>query len=137
MAEKKNNVLELNGIRLTNCRSDIWNYFLKKKTALTFPELEKALKKHDRTTVFRNLVFFDEQGLIHKFNDAQGIVKYALCKADCAGHQHQDNHIHFTCDSCHSTYCLNEKHSPKITVPKKYKLETYSITASGLCDNCQ
>lgn len=137
MSLNKNSSLESVGIRATPCRRDMMDYFAKHKYAISFPQLEKALRKHDRTSVYRNLVFFEEQGLVHKLNDASGILKYALCREACIGHEHTDNHIHFTCSSCSHTYCLNEKHTPKVKVPKKYSLESYTIVAKGICDLCK
>jgi|LakMenE18May11ns_1017448.scaffolds.fasta_scaffold9957781_2 Fur family ferric uptake transcriptional regulator len=137
MATNTISILEEHGIRSTPCRKDMMNYFAKYKHAVSFPELEKALSKHDRTSVYRNIVFFEEQGFIHKLNDASGIVKYALCKESCFGHKHEDNHIHFTCFRCDHTFCLNDKHTPKIKVPKKFNLESYTIVAKGICDACK
>lgn len=130
-------IFEKQGIRSTTCRIDLVNYFTKNKFAISFPQLEKALKKHDRTSVYRNLIFFEEQGVVHKLYDADGILKYALCKDNCAEHLHHDNHMHLTCNKCKHTYCLNEKHTPKIKSPKKVVIKSVAITARGLCENCK
>ena len=137
MATSVLKTFENHRIRATKCRTDILNYFSKNNFAISFPQLEKALSKHDRTSVYRNLLYFEEQGLIHKLSDAEGIIKYALCNDSCSDHQHQDSHIHFTCTSCTNTFCLTNKEMPSIQVPKKYKLESYSIIAKGLCENCK
>lgn len=129
-------ILDQHQIRKTACRKDMLSHFYKKKHAISFPQLEKALKMHDRTSVFRNLIFFEEMGFVHKLSDSEGVVKYALCEEKCFGHQHTDEHIHFTCTTCNNTFCLDEKKLPEIRMPKGFFLESFSIIAKGICDNC-
>jgi Fur family ferric uptake transcriptional regulator len=111
-------------------------YFYEKNHAISFPELEKALHLHDRTSVFRNLVYFEEMGFLHKLNDSEGIVKYALCEEKCFGHLHKDEHVHFTCTKCNNTFCLEEKKLPEIKLPKGFFMDSFSIIAKGICVGC-
>ena len=136
MSKNIDALLDQHQIRKTACRKDMLSHFYKKKYAISFPQLEKALKTHDRTSVFRNLIFFEEMGFIHKLSDSEGVVKYALCEEKCFGHQHTDEHIHFTCTNCNNTFCLDEKKLPEIRMPKGFFLESFSIIAKGICDKC-
>jgi len=137
MSKNIEELLEAHQIRKTSCRKDLLSFFYKKKHAISFPELEKALKTHDRTSVFRNLVYLEEMGFLHKLNDSEGVVKYALCEEKCFGHLHKDEHIHFTCIQCNHTFCLEENKLPQIKLEKGFLLQSFSIIAKGICKNCQ
>lgn len=136
MPKNLNQLLERHHIRKTECRKDMLTYFYEKNHAISFPELEKALHLHDRTSVFRNLVYFEEMGFLHKLNDSEGIVKYALCEEKCFGHLHKDEHVHFTCTKCNNTFCLEEKKLPEIKLPKGFFMDSFSIIAKGICVEC-
>jgi len=128
--------LKAHHIRSTDCRRDMLDFFYKKGNAISYPQLEKAMKQHDRTTIFRNLLFFEEHGFIHKLSDGEGVLKYALCEEKCFGHAHKDEHLHFTCSTCHETYCLEEVKLPAIKVPDGFSLASVAVVAKGVCKNC-
>lgn len=137
MAFNSDMILKSHQIRSTDCRRDILSYFAKKGYAISFPQLEKALKQHDRTSIFRNIIFFEENGFIHKLNDAEGIIKYALCEEKCFGHvHHHEEHIHFTCSKCHQTFCLEEVKLPKLKMPDGFHLDGITLNAKGICKIC-
>ncbi|MCC9167760.1 Fur family transcriptional regulator [Pontibacter harenae] len=130
-------ILEKYGLRKTNCRLDVLQLLLSKKHALAHADIEEALgDRYDRVTLYRTLYTFEEKGLLHGINDSSGAAKYALCHESCDEHQHQDNHIHFSCTTCGQTYCINEVQIPKIQLPKGYKAASLQFTAQGICKNC-
>lgn len=88
----------------------------------------------DRVTVYRILDRLIADDVIHKFVDLSGVAHYAMCNT-CEEHNHQHNHVHFTCTSCTSVVCLDDV-EPKLSVPSGYKIKEASFTLSGLCPQC-
>jgi len=91
----------------------------------------------DRITLYRTLKAFEEKGIIHKIEDGSGISKFALCIDDCNEDHHHDEHVHFHCNDCGDTFCVEEVEVPYVQAPKKHKVKTMSIILNGTCENCQ
>lgn len=70
--------------------------------------------------VYRTLQSFVEKGLIHLIPTTDNAIKYALCKDDCEAGHHHDNHVHFVCDECGKTTCLDEVTIPSVKLPKGF-----------------
>lgn len=131
-------LLENHQIRRTEIRIAILEVFLDKKYALSQPEIEEIIdKKFDRVTIYRTLNSFENQGLVHKVLDTSGVSKYALCHADCGSHKHSDKHIHFSCQVCKNTYCLENIPIPNIELPENYEFTSMSFLAEGICKHCK
>src|SRR5262249_16711864 len=115
MEQEKGPVIELlrqHDLRITGCRKDILELFMHSQAALSQPEVEKEFgDEHDRVTIYRTLASFMEKGLLHKVPDDAGAARYALCSG-CREHEHHDSHIHFKCQACGSTHCLDEIQFP-------------------------
>jgi len=77
-----------------------------------------------------------EKGIIHTIPTADNTIKYALCKDDCAEGHHHDNHIHFVCEICGVTTCMDEIHVPTINLPKGYRTNQINMVVNGVCKNC-
>src|SRR6266567_4265765 len=108
MTEKKiESVLKQNGLSVTSSRRKILQLFLDKAGALAHGDIEKkAGERFDRVTIYRTLQTFVDKGIIHTIPTADNSVRYALCKDECSEGHHHDNHVHFICDDCGTTYCL-------------------------------
>ena len=113
------------------------DYFFERGHAVSFPQIEKDLPGHDRSSLFRNLLFFEENGFLHKLTDALGVTKYALCEENCFGHVHNHlEHMHFTCDKCSETFCLDQVKVKRIEMPAGYEAREMVLLAKGVCVNC-
>lgn len=131
------NLLNTHQVRKTKIRLEILDFFLSRKYALSHAEIEESIdKSHDRVTIYRTLKSFEEQGLIHKVLDDSGTAKYALC-ASCVSHQHNDTHVHFNCEACGHTFCLEEIPIPTIKLPTDYQLIGYNFLVQGICKDCK
>lgn len=130
--------LKEHGIRKTQFRIELLALFMETDHALSHQEItDKLPPNQDRVTIYRALNSFVEKGLIHKVPDVQGTAaKYALCQHDCSAESHEDDHIHFVCHRCEQTFCLDEVHIPKITLPEGYKKEHSDFTIHGVCASC-
>jgi Fur family ferric uptake transcriptional regulator len=135
--EQVSQVLKRFGLRRTPTRSRILDLYLGQDHALAHKDIETTLSQEfDRVTIYRTLHAFEEKGLIHKVHDGSASVKYALCGHECHEENHNHNHIHFTCNNCDKTFCVDEVNVPKINLPPKFKTENVYLYAKGLCDNC-
>jgi Fur family ferric uptake transcriptional regulator len=44
--------------------------------------------------------------------------------------------VHFYCERCHRTFCINEMPIPPILLPEGYRLHSINYMAKGLCPQC-
>ena len=132
-------LLQLHQLRLTSNRAEILDMFVSNKTALSQPDIEKALKEScDRVTIYRTLNTFLEKGLIHKVPDDTGLMKYAICHSDCdAETYHHHEHPHFKCEKCGNTECLEDIKVSLPALPGSYKLKETNILMQGICPACK
>ncbi len=130
-------ILKDNNLRVTGCRRDVLATFLNRKVALSHSDLEEALKESfDRVTIYRTLKTFLDSDLIHKVLDDSGSTKYALCNHDKNEPHHEHEHVHFKCEVCGKTNCIEEVSLPKITLPKGYVSKEMSLLVFGICKKC-
>jgi Fur family ferric uptake transcriptional regulator len=131
-------ILKKAGLKATPIRSAVLDILIKSNHALHQNFIESKLENLDIITLYRTLKSFEEKGLVHKITDTNAVVKYASCKPTCLEHHHHyDNHIHFECESCKNTFCLEESEVPHLTIPEKYKVTSVNITMKGKCEKCQ
>ncbi len=130
-------LLQDQGLSMTNCRKDVLNQFVDTGTALSFQDIEVALlKSYDRVTIYRTLKAFAEKGIIHKVINDSGNIKYALCKEECHDTKHNHEHLHFQCIKCEQTNCIDEIKIPKIELPKGYTFIKSDLLIKGVCKHC-
>lgn len=137
MQETIQNILKKNLLSITGSRVKILELFLAQNGALAHGDIEKRTgEKFDRVTVYRTLQVFLNKGIIHSIPTADNSVLYALCKDDCAEGHHHDNHVHFLCDNCGSTICMDEVTVPEIKLPNGYEMRQVEMVVSGRCREC-
>ena len=138
MSEAIKDLLKKNHMSVTDSRLQILNMFYHAPGALAHADIEKkASDKIDRVTIYRTLQTFEEKGIIHTIPTADNSVKYALCKDQCAEGHHHDNHVHFVCEQCENTVCLDEVTIPEISLPKGYEAKQVEVIVSGICKECK
>lgn len=130
-------VLKQNGLSTTESRKAIMQLFLESKGALEHSVIEKKTKdQFDRVTIYRTLQTFQKNGLIHTVPSSDSVVKYALCKHDCGEGHHHDDHVHFICDTCGITYCLESITVPEVKLPKGFSMSDINVLVNGVCKSC-
>ncbi len=123
-------------LRITDCRMDVLEYFQQQKKALSFRDLEYKFQEYDRVTLYRTLHSFEENGLLHKIPGDSGSAVYGLCN-DCGVEAHHHNHMHFKCDTCGTTECIDVPvEIPTISLPKNYKMTDMDVIVNGICNHC-
>lgn len=88
----------------------------------------------DRVTIYRVLERIVKEGLAHKILNTDGVVKFAYCNRHLS--EYTQNHIHFSCQKCHSVYCLPGV-VPSFNLPMGYKIEEANFIVSGCCVHCR
>lgn len=132
------NILKKSGLSITETRKKILEAFQGNATALAHHDIEKSAgEKFDRVTVYRTLQTFVEKGILHTIPTADNAVLYALCKDDCTTGHHHDNHVHFICDNCNKTFCLDSVVTPEVKLPTGFQPQVIDVVVTGICDQCK
>jgi Fur family ferric uptake transcriptional regulator len=129
-------LLRKHHLKRTEPRLRVLSMLADKNVATSQPDLESVIADVDRVTLYRILSAFEEKGIIHKVFDLNGTANYALCSSSCEEHQHHDEHLHFNCTICKNVYCLDDLDLPELVLPKGFKLEGFSFSATGICPKC-
>ncbi len=125
-------------LRHTDCRQEVLQAFTTSATALSHSDLESKIDdKYDRVTIYRTLKVFVEKGIIHRILEADGGSRYALCQNECSSETHSHDHVHFKCNICGDTTCINSVHIPAISLPAGYQRQEINLLIEGSCPNCQ
>ncbi len=136
--ESVDSILRKNQLSITGSRKSILELFLGSDGALAHADIEKRTgEKFDRVTVYRTLQSFMEKGIIHTIPTSDNSIRYALCKDDCTEGHHHDNHVHFLCNDCGKTICLDTVTVPDVKLPKGFKPLERQMIVSGICGDCQ
>lgn len=131
-------ILKKNQLSVTSSRERILQLFLEQEGALAHGDIERrAGEKFDRVTVYRTLQVFVEKGIVHTIPTADNSILYALCKDNCEAGHHHDHHVHFECDHCGTTYCLDDVVTPDIKLPVGYSSEQIDVVVKGRCKACR
>lgn len=131
-------ILKKNSLSITDSRQKILELFLESSGALAHADIEKKTgESFDRVTIYRTLQSFVEKGLIHLIPTTDNSIKYALCKEECQAGHHHDNHVHFVCDECDKTICLDEVIIPAVKLPKGFTPQYAEMMVTGICGDCK
>ncbi|WP_245975119.1 Fur family transcriptional regulator [Deminuibacter soli] len=132
-----NETLRKNQLSVTDSRKKILELFLQTQGALAHSDVEKQTGTlFDRVTIYRTLQTFVEKGIIHTIPTADNSVKYALCIDECTEGHHHDNHVHFVCDECNTTFCLTHVQIPSVKLPGGFTGKQTDVIISGICSRC-
>ena len=131
--------LRTHGLWVTAIRVGVLRALERRGFAVSQPELEQELgERCDRVTLYRTLHTLCEHGLLHRIVDDKGTSRYAPCRDECAATDwHFHTHLHFYCEICRHTRCLEET---EITLPPLtggFKIHNLQFSASGVCGDCR
>lgn len=140
-SEETEQYLQAHGIRPTAVRILVWRKVSRKHQAFTLSDIEEMLPEMDRSSIFRALRLFTEQKLLHEIDDGSGSCKYCLCRC----HEHDDEkdthihrgHVHFSCQRCGKTFCLEDQPIPQVNLPHGFVMEESEYIIKGVCPDCR
>ncbi|MEY3432848.1 MAG: hypothetical protein RL131_784 [Bacteroidota bacterium] len=137
--KQSDQILKNSSLSVTGGRKRILDIFLTSSNALAHQDIEALCSdQYDRVTIYRTLQTFLDKGIIHNIPSTDNITRYALCNDACisSGHHH-DNHVHFKCDQCGKTLCLDEVSIPDVKLPKGYSMHEINMVVNGICKTCK
>ncbi len=131
-------LLQGRGFRMTSVRKFLLETFRDSRKPISAGDLIALLKKAkldcNRTTVYRELTFLQEQSIIKSVDFGDGAKRF-----EAAGGAH---HHHFVCTHCGLVLDINLKNdleSEEFNLEKTHgvKIASHSLEFFGLCKNCQ
>lgn len=128
-------LLESHGVKTTPNRLIVAGALLAGERPLSLMELEDRIGTIDKSGIFRSLTLFKEHHLIHIIEDGGDGTRYELCLSHNP-ELDEDTHIHFFCERCHRTFCLENLHIPPVTLPEGYSATTANYLVKGICPQC-
>jgi len=138
MEKNADDILKHRQLSVTDSRKKILNLFLHGNGALSHGDIEKKVgEKFDRVTIYRILQVFVDKGIIHSIPTADNSIQYALCRDECSSGHHHDNHVHFVCNHCGNTVCLEDIMVPAVKLPKGFTSSQVEMIVSGVCKDCR
>jgi len=129
--------LKKNGHRITSARRNVIASFSSGCNPVTAQEVHVQLRKKgfspNVTTVYRELQFLTEQGLLRTIQFDDGVARYEL--AD--GHHHH----HLVCIRCKAVDEIEMDHDidsleQQIAKQKNFAVQRHSLEFYGLCSKC-
>lgn len=123
-------------IHPTAMRLRVVDFLVQCKAAVSLSDLEYHFSRSDRTTLYRTLKTFQENGLVHQIHDESGSTKYALCAEDCTCSYPDDIHVHFYCSACENTFCFQHLKIPKFDLPDHFTPSHGNFVLTGHCPAC-
>lgn len=127
--------LEKKGIKPTTNRILILKALVHEQRPMSLGDIEESLVTLDKSSIFRVLSLFMQHDVVHAFEDGRGILNYELChrEGEC---NHHDSHIHFYCEKCKHSFCMEDIHIPSFDLPQGYIPHSVSFVIKGICPNC-
>ncbi|MCF0244615.1 MAG: transcriptional repressor [Bacteroidaceae bacterium] len=124
------------GVKPTANRILILKEMLRDPAPANLADIERRLPLMDKSSIFRTLTLFLENDVVHAFQDGRGTLCYELCEYEgkC---EHNDTHIHFFCEQCKQTYCLQHINLNNIPLPEGFLPFSASFVIKGICEKCR
>lgn len=128
--------LEDKGIKPTSNRILVFKTLACETQPMSLSYLERRMVTMDKSSIFRTLTLFLEHDVVHAFEDGRGILNYELCEEDgkC---DHHDGHIHFYCESCQRSFCMEDIRIPSFELPVGFYPHSVSFVIKGECPECR
>lgn len=132
------NKIRSKGHRITRVRGLVAELFINSSEPLTAQDLISGLHamemKVNKTTVYRELTFLLNNGIVKAVDFGDGTKRYEL-----AGDEH---HHHLICINCKKVEDVDlnmdlDKEEAKIAKEKNFKILNHSLEFFGLCSSCQ
>ncbi|MBR1416054.1 MAG: transcriptional repressor [Prevotella sp.] len=129
-------LLSEHGIKPTANRIVVVRTLALSARPLTMAELEERILSIDKSGIFRTVTLFREHHLVHAVEDGIGALRYELCHSH-GGDEDDDLHVHFFCERCQRTFCLDGVPVPQVAVPPGYLVTSASHLVRGVCPDCE
>lgn len=122
-------------VKPTAIRIMIYKLMHEASGPLSLLDLENELDTVDKSTIFRTLMLFLSNHVVHAIEDGSGSIKYEICSNSC-NCSIDDMHTHFYCESCHRTFCFKNINIPLVNMPDGFKMNSINYIIKGYCPEC-
>ncbi len=129
-------ILRQHEIRPTAVRILLLETMERFENTFSLADLETEADTLDKSSIFRTLALFAQHHLLHVIEDGSGATKYCLCHNDHAC-RIEEMHVHFHCEICGKTFCLDNVHVPVIRYPEGYEVREINYLIKGRCPACR
>jgi Fe2+ or Zn2+ uptake regulation protein len=129
--------LRTKGFRITRGRIALLRFALASKGPFSAPEIHKRFTKKglqsNLVTIYRELQFLSDQGIVNELVFIDGVKRYEL---RAATHRH-----HLICTSCSAVQHVEMNHDldaveKKIAREKSFRVQRHALEFYGLCAKC-
>ena len=128
--------LEAKGIKPTANRILVMKALKSDSHPQSLSMLERKMVTMDKSSIFRVLTLFLKHDVVHAFEDGRGVMNYELCNEHGECHHH-DNHVHFYCEVCGRSFCMENVPVPVFALPPGFCQHSASFVIKGECPNCK
>lgn len=128
--------LEHKGVKPTINRILVYSTLAQLNRPVSLRDLENEMLNLDKSSIFRVLTLFAEYDVVHAFEDGRGVVHYELCHHTDGECNHSDGHLHFYCETCQQSFCLEDTPLPEIHLPEGFVPHSISFVIKGECPRC-
>ena len=135
--EECESLLNEHGIKPTSNRIVVLKALATSARPMTLAELEMKILTVEKSGIFRALTLFREHHLVHAIDGGTGSLLYELCHSNGDGDTDDDLHVHFVCERCQRTFCLDAVPVPQVAVPPGFTVTSASHTVKGICPECE
>lgn len=133
---KEEQILLEAGVNPTAARMMVVHALSQAERPLSMLEIGDALETVDKSVISRTLALFREHHLVHQLEDGSDSTRYELCTS--ADHEHHDDvHVHFHCEKCGRTFCLEDLPVPEVHLPDGFEAHYTNFIVKGICKNCK
>lgn len=123
------------GVKPTSNRILVLKELEQESHPVSLQALSSQMLYMDKSSIFRVLTLFLKHDVVHSFEDGRGLLNYELCNR--AGHcMHNDGHIHFYCETCQQSFCLEDICIPHLSLPEGFSARSMSFVIKGECPQC-
>ena len=129
-------LLEAKGVKPTANRILVYQALHSQTMPMTLKDLEMKMPNMDKSSIFRVLTLFLKHDVVHAFEDGRGVMNYELCNEQGECHHH-DNHVHFYCEVCGRSFCMENVPVPVFALPPGFSQHSASFVIKGECPNCK
>lgn len=124
------------GVKATANRILVYRMLEESDRPVSLADMERLNLSMDKSSIFRVLTLFLEHDVVHAFEDGRGILNYEICEEEGAC-DHHDGHIHFYCESCQRSFCMEDIHIPSFQLPEGFFPHSISFVIKGECPECR
>ena len=119
-------------LSLTNQRIKLLSVLADSGFAMTEKEIEEQMKGIcNKTTIYRNLTSLVHKKIVHRILSDEAI-RYKLAQ----GNHEYNEHAHFQCRKCSTTYCMEEIPVQEYRLPEGFKKQENQLLILGICKDC-